>query len=81
MKIDYRIGDLVYVPQNVAVFNFLRTKFFYTDKPTTAIITDIDNEMYNTVSVFINGFEMRVSRGDIFPMEKKINVDKVHTNK
>ena len=41
MKIDYRIGDLVYVPQNVAVFNFLRTKFFYTDKPTTAIITDL----------------------------------------
>tara|TARA_B100000131_G_scaffold291233_1_gene304633 strand:- start:1142 stop:1354 length:213 start_codon:yes stop_codon:yes gene_type:complete len=63
-------GDLVYIPQDVLLYNLQSgSKRFRTDKPTTAIF--LREEPNSTVKVFVDGSEMIVRKNHIYIMEKR----------
>jgi len=63
-------GDLVYIPQDVLLYNLnAGSKRFRTDKPTTAIF--LREEANFTAKVFVDGSEMIVRKNHIYIMEKR----------
>tara|TARA_B000000557_G_C20632140_1_gene382665 strand:+ start:217 stop:438 length:222 start_codon:yes stop_codon:yes gene_type:complete len=66
-------GDLIYIPQDVNLWNVAKNSsnmtFFKTHKPTTAVFLGMD--AFNTCRVFANGQETSVSLNCIYPMEQK----------
>ena len=64
-------GDLIYIPQDVAVWdmadNSSNMTYFKTNKPTTGIFLKMDAS--HTCRIFVNGQESSVSLKNIYPME------------
>ena len=71
--ITMRKGDLIYIPQDVDLWDVSEgssaMKYFKTQKPQTGVFLRMD--AFNTCRVFIKGQESSVSLKSIYPMEDK----------
>ena len=70
--ITMRTGDLIYIPQDVDLWNMpdkatSNMTYFKTHKPTTGVFLKMD--AFNTCRIFANGRESSVSLKSIYPME------------
>ena len=67
-----RAGDLIYIPQDVDMWDFAEgttgVKYYKTDKPITGVFLKMD--AFNTCRVFANGQERSVTLKCVYPMEK-----------
>tara|TARA_Y100000592_G_C5427238_1_gene296435 strand:- start:504 stop:719 length:216 start_codon:yes stop_codon:yes gene_type:complete len=67
-----RTGDLIYIPQDVDLWDVkcegANLSYFKTDRPTTGVFLRMD--AFNTCRVFANGQESSVSLRSIYPMEE-----------
>ncbi|HAI39371.1 MAG TPA: hypothetical protein DCM40_15305 [Maribacter sp.] len=70
--ITMRTGDLIYIPQDVDLWDFdeetTGVKYSKTNKPTTGVFIKMD--AFNTCRVFANGQEASVALKCIYPMEE-----------
>ena len=70
--ITMRKGDLIYIPQDVDLWDVEEqskdTFYTKTDKPTTGVFLRMD--AFNTCRVFANGQESSVALRSIYPMEE-----------
>ncbi len=67
-----RAGDLIYIPQDVDLWDFEEgttgVKYYKTQKPITGVFLKMD--AFNTCRIFTNGQEKSVSLKCIYPMEE-----------
>ena len=67
-----RAGDLIYIPQNVDMWDFAEgttgVKYYKTHKPTTGVFLKMD--AFNTCRVFADGQERSVTLKCVYPMEE-----------
>ena len=70
--ITMRRGDLIYIPQDVDMWDFCEERsgitHFKTDKPTTGVFLRMD--AFNTCRIFARGQESSVSLKCVYPMEQ-----------
>jgi hypothetical protein len=70
--ITMRKGDLIYIPQDVDMWDVEEDSkslfYFKTDKPTTGVFLRMD--AFDTCRVFAKGQESSVSLKSIYPMEE-----------
>ena len=71
--ITMRTGDLIYIPQDVDMWDVEEkskdTFYTRTNKPTTGVFLRMD--AFNTCRVFANGQESSVALKCIYPMEDR----------
>tara|TARA_B100000131_G_C17838571_1_gene500797 strand:+ start:213 stop:428 length:216 start_codon:yes stop_codon:yes gene_type:complete len=63
-------GDLVYIPQDVNLWNYTDNgsmNVIKTDKPITGVF--LKEEMTNTYRVYAQGREATVEKRHVYPME------------
>jgi len=69
--INIRTGDLIYIPQDVDLWNMPndvgQMTYFKTEKPTTGVFLIMD--AFNTCRIFANGQESSISLKNVYPME------------
>lgn len=67
-----RTGDLIYIPQDVDLWDLPDDNntmtYSKTQKPTTAVFIKMD--AFNTCRIFANGQESSVSLKNVYPMEE-----------
>jgi len=67
-----RTGDLIYIPQDVDMWDFQEgttgVKYYKTIKPTTGVFLKMD--AFNTCRVFADGQERSVTLKCVYPMEQ-----------
>ena len=70
MERKFNEGDLVYIPQDVKLFDMDNHSYNLTktDRPITAVF--LRQDVGNTVRVFAQGREASVERRHIYPMEE-----------
>ena len=70
--ITMRKGDLIYIPQDVDMWDMAEASasmtYFKTHKPTTGVFLKMD--AFNTCRIFANGQESSVSLKNIYPMQE-----------
>lgn len=70
--ITMRKGDLIYIPQDVDMWDVAEgttaVKYSKTNKPTTGVFLRMD--AFNTCRIFANGQESSVALKCVYPMEQ-----------
>ncbi len=70
--ITMRTGDLIYIPQDVDMWDVEKgttaVKYSKTVKPTTGVFLRMD--AFNTCRIFANGQENSVALKCVYPMEQ-----------
>lgn len=64
-------GDLIYIPQDVTLFNYGKhgaMRVDKTNKPTTGVF--LGEENVHVLSVFVNGIKVLVDKKYVYSMEE-----------